>query len=141
MLTKADILKPRPKAPVEIVTTELGQGYIKRFTGADYVAWNEFVKNATDDKGNIAYVDLYHARLVQMTYCDADGKLMFEVNDVPTIAATLDFATMAQIFLEAARVNCLTRFDTIAEVARARENFSKTQTTATGTGSAGKPEN
>ena len=135
-MNREQILAKRDKKPVEIVTAELGQGFIRRMTPAQAQEWSDFRDAVVDDKGNIADVPTFHAKLVQLSYCDDKCELIFTINDVAAIRNSLDYATIAQIFVESCRVNCLTRGDSVAEVAEARRNFYATGKTSTGIGSA-----
>ena len=123
MKTREEILAQRAMPPVEIVTETLGQGFIKRFTALEAFEWSQAVDAMRDDSGKIINEPVYHATLVQLSYCDESGALVFKPADIAQIQHSLDYRTIAAIFVESCRVNCLTRGDTLVEVAKARANF------------------
>ncbi len=123
MKTRAEIFSPRVVEPVLIATDELGEGYIKRFGALDNLAWEDFKGGVIGTDGKPSHLPTYHAKLVQLSYCDEKGELIFDINDIQKIIQNLKQSTIAQIFIESCRINCLTRYDTEVEVAKARANF------------------
>lgn len=136
-LNRDEIFADRPRPPVRFDTEELGIGFIKRWNGLEGAEWVKFIGlQARDEAKNLVNPEIFRAKCIQLSFCEADSKLVFTTDDVMKIAANLQEATLRQLYAEACRVNCLTD----EEVAKARDFFSKIQPNSSGTDSRGTSE-
>jgi hypothetical protein len=117
-LTAADILgapKTKPK-PVEVPEWG-GTVYVRVMSAGD----NEAMSNG--HRGSAV------AKMLLMTLCDADGTLLFTVDQVPELDK-LELPVAARLFTEAARLNGLSNEEleeAVASFGRAQESANSTE--------------
>lgn len=133
MLKRDEIFSLKSKVCEPCHTPQLGEGYVRIFKTADWLEWKGVVDATPKDEktGDPVNMDIYLAKLVQLSYCDENGELVFNINDIHKINENLNRATIEQIWVVCCRINALTKQDAWMEVARERENFSRMKANST----------
>jgi hypothetical protein len=128
----------RKAVPFSTGDEQFGDGYILVMSGSDFSAWARYQQreDVLDAKGIALNPHFYRAKLVQLVWCDENGKLIFNEGQVPTIAENVKILTINSIWYEAIKINGLSA----EAVAEARANFPKTPLSATGSVSLGNAE-
>ena len=133
MLSRDQLLAlDKGTAPVAVTVDGWGDGFIKRFNVLESSNWYKYTETIErDEKGYPVNPEQFRSKLVQLTWCDADGKEIFLPNDVFTEFPKFRYDIINSVYLKSVKINNLSD----KEVARERENFTATQNSATGTGS------